>query len=161
MIVVSNTSPIVSLASIGHLKILQQLYGKIMIPQAVHHEIVVKGAGKPGSEEVQNLEWIETRRVTNTLLLHALEVQLHTGEAEAIVQASEIQADLLLLDERNARKIASHMGLTFIGVLGVLIKAKQEGIIDLVQPLLNDLRIKAGFWISDNLYSEVLNSINE
>jgi len=67
VIVVSNASPIINLAVIGQLLLLERLYGKIIIPEAVYHEIAVGGAGKAGATEVQTLEWIETRQVGSPL----------------------------------------------------------------------------------------------
>jgi len=63
VIVVSNTSPVFNLAAIGQLKLLNKLYGMIIIPQAVHHEITVKGAGQAGSTEIEKLKWIEVKTV--------------------------------------------------------------------------------------------------
>ena len=72
MIVVSNTSPIVNLAAIGRLDLLEQLYGTVIIPQAVYREIVVLGAGQPGAMEVSTLVWIEARDVMDRALVTAL-----------------------------------------------------------------------------------------
>lgn len=92
MIVVSNTSPITNLAAIDHLLLLQQLYGAIVIPQAVYNEIT--GVGKPvaGSIEVQTLAWIQTQHVANNALVTALQLELDQGEAEAIVLAVDLRS---------------------------------------------------------------------
>jgi predicted nucleic acid-binding protein len=95
MIVVCNTSPIINLAAIGQLALLQQLYARVIIPEAVYHEIAVRGRGQPGSTEVRNLEWIEKSYLVNRVLATALEVDLDAGEAEAIALAIEAKADLL------------------------------------------------------------------
>ena len=161
MIVVSNTSPIINLAAVGQLDLLRQLYGKVIIPQAVYHEITVIGAGQPGAMEVQTLEWIETKQVTNRALVMVLQTELDEGEVEAIALAIELRADLLLLDERLGRTIASRLGLQFIGLLGVLIEAKQKGYTPAVKPVLDDLVTKAGFWVSPQLYARVLQAAGE
>lgn len=127
MIVVSNTSPIINLAAIGQLDLLQQLYQKLTIPQAVYYEISIVGAGQPGATEVQRLNWIESRQVANRALVTALQTELDEGEAEAIALAIEIGANLLLLDERRGRAVAARLGLQFIGLLGLLIEAKHKG----------------------------------
>ena len=87
--------------------------------------------------------------------------QLDEGEAEAIALAKELATDLLLLDERRGRAIASCFGLRFIGLLGVPIEAKQRGCLLTVKPVLDDLVAKAGFWVSQQLYTRVLQAAGE
>jgi predicted nucleic acid-binding protein len=161
MMVVSNTSPIVNLAVVGQLDLLRQLYGKVVIPQSVYHEIAVIGAGQPGATEVSTFEWIETRQVTDRPLLAALRLELDEGEAEAIALAVELQAGLLLLDERKGRVVASQLGLRFIGLLGVLVEAKHKGLIRAVKPVMDDLMAKAGFWMGQELHEHVLQVVGE
>ena len=161
MIVVSNTTPIVKLAAVGHLDLLQQLYGALLIPPAVYHEIVVVGAGLPGALEVQTLPWFQQRPVTPSGLLTRLQLELDAGEAEAVALADEIKADLTLLDERRARRIASQLGLSHVGVLGMLIEAKQRGLIAAVRPVLDDLIAIAGFWVARPLCDQILRAAGE
>ena len=161
MIVVSNTSPIVNLAAVGQLQLLQQLYDKISIPQAVHHEIVVVGVGQPGASEVRSSNWIETLQVQNRAMAASLQLKVDVGEAEAVARAAELDADLLLLDERQGRAAASHFGLKFTGLLGVLREAKHKGLVPAIQPILDDLIEKAGFWVTCELYDRVLQSAGE
>src|SRR5687767_5806272 len=123
MIVVSNSSPITNLAVIGRLELLRQLYSTIHIPDAVYDEIVVRGAGKPGSTEVQTEAWFKRQPVTNSALVALLRSDLDDGEAEAVALASEVKADLLLLDDRAARSAAGGLGLKYVGLLGVLLEA--------------------------------------
>jgi len=161
MIVISNTSPIVNLAAIGQLDLIRQLYGQVTIPQAVYNEIVIVGTGQPGATEVEAFDWIETQQATNRTVVASLRLELDEGEAEAIALAVELKAGLLLLDERKGRAIASRLGLTFIGLLGVLIEAKHRGLILTIEPLLDDLIGKAGFWIGQKLYDHVLQAAGE
>jgi len=161
MIIISNTSPVINLAAVGRLDLLRQLYGKIVIPRAVHNEIVIVGTGQPGAAEVETLDWIETRQVANRPVVAALQLELDEGEAEAIALAAELKADLLLLDERKGRMVASHLGLKFIGILGVLIEAKRGGLIPAIKPIMDDLIRRAGFWISQKLYDSVLQAAGE
>lgn len=161
MIVVSNTSPIINLAAIGKLEILQKLYEKVFIPQAVYYEISIAGKGEPGVLEIEKLRWMEVRQVTNHNLVKALQAELDEGEAEAITLAIELKAGLLFLDERRGRRVASNLGLKFIGLLGVLIEAKHKGIIPSVKPIMDALMIKTGFWISHQLYTHVLKVTGE
>jgi len=161
VIVVSNTSAVINLAAVGQLDLLRRLYGKIAIPQAVYDEIAIVGAGQPGAVEVQTLDWIETHQVQNQDLATALRAELDPGEAEAIALAVDLGADLLLLDERRARSIASRFGLKFIGLLGALLEAKHRGLIPVVGPVLDDLVTKAGFRLSKQLYAQVLHAAGE
>lgn len=161
MIVVSNTSPIINLACVGQLDLLHQLYGQIIIPQAVFSEIAIAGAGEPVAKEVQRLVWIARRSITQHSLFKVLRLELDAGEAEAIACALEVNADLLLLDERRARDMAHRLGLRFIGILGVLTEAKRQQLIPHVKPVLDDLRYQAGFWVTDTLYQRVLAAVGE
>ena len=161
MIVASNTSPIINLASIHHLELLSKLYKNILIPKAVYHEIVIVGSGQPGSHEVKELDWLKNQAVQNKNLAEALKIELDDGEAEAISLAIEQNADLLLIDERLGRNVASRFDIKCIGVLGIIIEAKSKGLIERVKPLLDDLRAKAGFWMSDSLYSKILEIAKE
>lgn len=161
MIVVSNTSPLINLAMIGELDLLQKLYDVIYIPQAVFDEIVIKGEGQIGAEEIKNSAWIKVLPVQNRLLVKSLFLQLDIGESEAIVLAIERGANLVLLDEKRGRNIASEFNLRPFGLLGVLVQAKKLGLILEIKPLIDKLRHVAGFWIDDKLYRAVLNSVNE
>lgn len=158
MIVVSNTSPITNLAAVGRLDLLQQLYGKVLIPQAVCDEMWI---GQPGAKEIQSLSWIEIKQVINRPLVNALSLELNKGEAEVIALGIELGVDLLLLDERKGRVLASRLGLKFIGLLGLLLEAKHKRFIPIVKPVLDDLIIKAGFWVSNQLYTCILQTAGE
>jgi len=161
VIVISNTSPLINLAVIGKLDLLRQLYGTIVIPQAVHYEIAVIGAGQPGADQVERLDWIETVRVAGRAMVASLRLEVDEGEAEAIALASELEADLLLLDERRGRVVASRLGLKFVGLLGVLVEAKQRGFVSTIRPIMDDLIKNAGFWIRQELYDRVLQVADE
>ncbi|HIE02781.1 MAG TPA: DUF3368 domain-containing protein [Thiotrichaceae bacterium] len=161
MIIVSNTSPIINLANVEQLELLNQLYGDITIPQAVFHEITVIGAGKAGAQEVETLSWFFTRAVQNTTVVNSLRSELDAGEAEAIALALEIKADLLLMDERRGCVMAQQMDVACSGVLGVLINAKHRGLISAVKPILDDLIAIAGFWVDNALYHRILQTVNE
>ncbi len=160
-IVVSNTSPIVNLARIKQVDLLKQLYGKIIIPQAVYDEIVVAGSGQPGVEQVQARQWIETRQLTTRTLASSLTIELDPGEAEAIALALELKASLLLVDEKRGRKVAERFGLRRLGLCGLLIEAKSKSLIVAVKPVLDDLITEAGFRVSPVLYRRVLETARE
>lgn len=161
MMVVSNTSPLINLAWIGQLDLLRELYGELLIPEAVWDEIVTQGVGQPGAEEVRTAGWIKTSAVKNSHLVRALRQELDAGEAEAIALALESRAVLLLMDERLGRETARHVGLDYTGVIGVLVEAKRKGLIDSVKSYLDRLRHGAGFRISEALYHRVLQDEGE
>lgn len=161
MVVVSDASAVINLAVIGHLDLLHQLFGQVLIPQAVFDEIVVVGAGQPGAEEVTQRPWIESRQVTDRSLVEGLRIELDLGEAEAIALARETGCDLLLIDERRGRTVAERLGLPRLGLLGVLVQAKRAGEIQAIRPLLDALRDEAGFWVREDLYRRVLEAAGE
>jgi len=161
MIVVSNTSPILNLAIINHLEILEKLYHRVYIPETVFYEVLDYIFGKPDKTLIETFPWIEIRPISNHSFIKSLLLELHEGEAEAISLALEMKSDLLLLDERHGYNVASRLEIESIGLLGVLIESKHNEIISKVKPILDDLIIKAGFWISNNLYNHVIKIARE
>ena len=161
MIVVSDTSPINNLAAINQLHLLQQLYGTVLIPEAVYQELTDPDFPVAGAKEVQTFTWIQIRAIEDRTMLKALSSELDPGEAEAIVLALEMKAEQVLIDERRVRMIAARLNLHYTGILGVLVEAKSQGFISTVKPLLDDLINKAGFWVAEPLYKSVLRLVNE
>jgi uncharacterized protein len=161
MIVVCNTSPITNLAAIARLDLLQSIYGKIVIPQAVYDELTTVPRPVPGGVEVQTYDWISVRSVSDQTRVSIFRQDVDFGEAEAIALALELSADRLLIDDAAGRTIALREGLQITGVLGILLISKQRGLIDSVQPLLDNLLEQAGFWVSDGLYQWVLQQADQ
>lgn len=161
MHVVSNSSPLINLARIGKLTLLRELFGVLIVPDAVWQEVVVEGAGQPGADEVRSAEWIQRQAVMNTQLVQALQQDLDAGEAEAIALSLELGADLLLMDENLGRQTARHLGLRYIGLIGALVMAKRRGLISAVKPHLDMLRDIAGFRVDAALYDYVLKDQSE
>lgn len=161
MHVVSNSSPLINLARIGKLTLLRELFGVLIVPDAVWQEVVVEGAGQPGADEVRSAAWIQRQAVMNTQLVQALQQDLDAGEAEAIALSLELGADLLLMDENLGRQTARHFGLRYIGLIGALVMAKRRGLISAVKPHLDLLRDIAGFRVEAALYDHVLKDQSE
>lgn len=119
---------LIALAKIGKLQILRELFGKITIPKAVWHEVVVKGKGKQGAEEVEKAEWIEVKEVRNKLSVEILKGRWRLVKL-AVVLTKEHKADLLIMDE-SIPIIAESIGLRVVGSLAILYIAKKRGLID-------------------------------
>jgi uncharacterized protein len=161
VIIVSDTSPINNLAAINQLNLLRQLYGTVIIPEAVYRELTEPDFLVAGATEVQTFDWIEIRQINNRVIVDALQSELDIGEAEAIALAIEISAEQVLIDERRGRIVADRFNLKYTGILGILIEAKEKKLISTVKPSLDALRNQAGFWITELLYNRVLKIANE
>ncbi len=161
MRVVSNTSPLTNLAAIGEFELLHQLYGKIYIAHGVWDELNTAGQTWPGRNEVATANWVECHQVQNQALVRALQRDLDRGEAESIALAVEREATLVLIDEREGRHAAQRMGLRVVGVIGVLLEAKANGLLGALRPPLDNLRQTAGFYVSEPLYQHALTLAGE
>jgi len=161
LIVVSDTSPILNLARIGRFELLASLYKQVIIPTAVYAELTATKRGLPAAIDLVSTPWLTVAAPKDHDRVRELCADLDPGEAEAIVLATEFHADLLLVDERRGRRIAAALGLTVTGLLGVLADAKKAGFIERAKPVLDELVLKARFWIGPDLYREVLAELNE
>ena len=161
MQVVSNTSPLSNLAAIDKIDLLQQIYPQILIPPAVHTELIRFPKIQPTINTCLKSGFLEIRQPTNTELIQTLNQPLDLGEAEAIALAVEIEADRLLIDESLGRGIAETYTLKIRGILGILVNAKKQGLLTAVKPLLDDLMEAAGFRVSNGLYERILQAAGE
>jgi predicted nucleic acid-binding protein len=164
MIVVSDTSPITNLAAIGQLDLLRELYGNLVIPTAVYNEMAGVNKLVPGAIEVQTLAWIQTQAVTNyqqVTQIQASQNNIDLGEAEAHALALELQANLLLMDERRGRAVATNYGINVTGILGVILQAKRNGLIIAVKPVIDRLINQVDFRVSSQLYAAILQAAGE
>lgn len=161
MIVVSNTTPLIGLATIRRFDFLRQLFGEIYIPRAVYDEAVVSGREVGGAKrEVSTATWIHTVKVQDRLAVEVLLDELDLGEAETIILAHELNADWVLMDERKGRRKLAQLGMPKIGTVGILLKAKQVGLLSVVHPELEKLR-QRGFSISQTVIDAVLKQAGE
>jgi len=153
--VVSNSSPLIHLAKIGHLDLLKYFFDEIIVPEAVYNECVIEGKDKEDAKKIDKADWIKVAIITDKNLKKALTMVLDGGEAEAIVLALEESADLILLDDYEAREVARNCGLNITGIVGILIRAKYKGKIASLKDMLEKLK-ETGFRLSENLYTKTL-----
>lgn len=157
MIVVSDTSAISNLFQIDLLDLLQQLYGGVIITPAVQRELYAIPSQRKIAEA---FSWIDVINPSNQQLVAELLVKLDLGEAESIALALEKRADYLIIDEFLGRRIADEYGIKIVGVLGILIQAKQKGLVKNVKPYIEKLRDN-GFRLNPGLVDKVLRQLGE
>ncbi len=158
--VVVNTTPLIALSHVGKLDLLKQLYGEIMIPEAVYKELSVKEDSICKKTVDRSLAWIKVCSISNQMAKAMYKTQLHDGEVEVMILSKEIAADVVIIDDATAKKHARYLNLPVTGTLGVLIKSKQAGYIDEVKPLLH-LMIEKGIYISQSVMEMCLKQVGE
>lgn len=158
MIVIADSSFLIGLSKIRKTLLLYKLFHTVHIPQSVHKEVVE--AGKEGSLEISGTDYIVKKPIQDTTLLSFFDHSLGEGEKEVILLGKEMGADLLLLDDMKARKIARAVGFTVLGLLGFLVLAKKKGLLPEIRPLVTELKQK-GFYIADRLVQSILEEVNE
>jgi predicted nucleic acid-binding protein len=145
--IVADTGPVIAFARLGRLDLLAAVVGVLIIPDAVYEELVGRGHDRPGAAEVAQGTWIHRRTVTDSARVAQLPPALHRGEREAIILAEELQAQLLI-DEQRGREVATARGLAVLGSLRILGEAKRRGLIATVRPFIEDL-LARGYWIHE------------
>ena len=144
--IVSDSGPIIAFSRIGRLDILRCLFGQVLLPNAVYDELVIRGKGRPGADEVMRSSWILRREVRNFDDIEEFPQRLHKGEREAIALAHGLGIPLII-DERLGRQAAIDTGVVVIGSLTVLAEAHREGIVEDTAPLVRAV-LESGYWIS-------------
>lgn len=161
MVVVADTSPLTALLHLNQVHILQALYGKTYIPGAVANELkTLIGFGY----DISFLNERDVFIVTNPkeeFVQQAWLTKLDKGEAEALALAIELKAELLLIDEKLGKKMAEQNSIACKGVVGVLIEAKEKGLIKEIRPLLQELREGLKFRLSDSIVALALQRAGE
>lgn len=145
---------------IGQLELLPKLYDEIIVPKSVYNEVVVKGKGKAGSEELGSIHHFTVLETENKVLKDSIMLELDEGEAEVITIAKEKGIQNVIIDEFAGRQYASLLGLNVTGTLGILLIGKNLGFIGEVKPLM-DMMLKHNRFINRGLYLAVLKKANE
>lgn len=158
-LVVSDTSPLLNLALIERLDLLRSQFPEIVVPRQVWSELTEGDDGLEAIRELHAGDILRIVEVERSDLFVEVFHELDLGETAAICYAVEHDVDLVLLDERDGRRVARRHDLDVTGVVGILIRGAKNGSVDLESEL--DALREAGFWISDDLYARVLSEVDE
>ena len=164
MIVVSDTTPLISLLKIDRIDLLEKLFGNVLIPQAVYEELTMDERFKMEADQLKQKEFIIIQPVTNRESVSILKrsTGLDQGESEAIVLTDEIHAELLLMDEAKGRAVSTQMGFQIMGTIGVLMAAYEEHELTSDEVKECVLRLhRAGRHIGQRHYQILLNMLND
>ena len=155
MIVISDTTPIISLMKVDRLDLLQQLFDVVYIPMAVYRELTENEAYPREAKRVQECDFLCVEKVENEKSVAILRnlTGLDAGESEAIILADEKQSDVLLMDENKGRQVAKKMGIAITGTIGILMQAFDEKMLTRadVEECIEHLK-ESGIRISEKLY---------
>lgn len=159
---VANSSVLIALSIVGQFELLSRRFPEgILIPKAVWQEVIETGKGQPGTEEIASASWVVVREVRDKALVSLLRGELDEGEAEAIALAREEQIPLVLLDEKDARRVARRLNLQVLGTVGLLIWGKRVGVIASLREQLDTLQTLGKFRLSQTIYDEALRVVGE
>ncbi len=162
--VVSDSSPLVYLTRLGEFELLHRLYESVLVPEAVWREVAVDGRGLPESDSLRaaiETGWIKVERPSGSWDEAGLpRGHLGPGEIEAMLLARE-RGLPLIVDETEGREAARRLGLQTTGTLGVLVRAKEHGLIANVRPYVDRLRAETNFRISRAVYDHILSLAGE
>ena len=152
--IIGDSSALVSLSIMDRLDLLESIFGKIYVPQAVYNEVTI--SDKPQSVKLK--KFLKDKIVTVNLTI--TQMGLGQGELEAISLYKQLNSNFLLIDDRRAKKFAQLNSVNVIGSLGVMILAKEQGLVNSIR---NDLEklIDSDVFISESLINRVLLSVGE
>lgn len=160
--VIADTGPLIALARIGEIGLLRRLYGRVVVPPAVHTELAID-SNRPGAKVLARVfaaGWIAVERVVDSRVQWKLDQLLGPGEAEAIALAEQKESSFLLIDDARGRRTARSRGVPVVGVAGMLLAAKARGEIVAVGPVLERLS-DAGYRLSARLVAATLDRADE
>ena len=158
--VISNSTPLIALEKIDKLNLLQQVYKEIIIPYAVYEEVVLESKQNVINDFIKESGFIKIMNIENVEAKKIFVTSLHKGEVEVMILAKEIKAEVYIIDDLLARKYAKYHSLNITGTIGVILKAKELGIISEIKPIIDEL-MKAGIYIDIKLYNKILAIANE
>lgn len=157
--IVVNTSPWIALSICGQIPLLKKIYNEVYIPFGVKEEILAGGKKGIGVRELRESPWLKIEKVFDIEKVNLL-YELDQGEAEVIILAKEKGIKQVLLDEKVARLQAKVPRLNVIGTLGLLLKAKKEGMVSNIKPLMAKI-LENGIWIKGEIVEGILKDAGE
>jgi len=157
MILIGDSSALISLSYINCLYLLDSMFTEVKVPSSVFKEVVIDNAPESGKLKKYLQDKVIDVYSTNSLII---DFSLGIGEIDSMMLYKKLNADLLLIDDKRARKIANLNNIKTIGSLGILLLAKEKNIIKEVKPLIEDLR-KENLHFSDSLLKTILDLANE
>ncbi|MEA3282798.1 MAG: DUF3368 domain-containing protein [Euryarchaeota archaeon] len=143
--IIADSTPLINFAAIHRPDVLEQLFERIVIPEAVETKLLEKGKRYPSAKELKRANFIDVIRINDLALCNSLKIDLDRGEAEVITLALEQNAELLLLDEIAGRTVAKFHNIPFTGSIGCLVEAKRTEIIPEIKPFPDAIRLEARF----------------
>ena len=155
MTVYSNTTPLLAFSAIGRFGLLHEVHGEIHIVPSVVDECMAGGIVEV--PDLRNVEWIQIRPAPSE---DSRFFMLDAGERDTLSTALRDRADLVVIDERLGRNLAEFHGLSVVGTLGTLRKAKQMGLVAGFLPLVRQLQ-EAGFWYHEALVQRLAADVGE
>jgi predicted nucleic acid-binding protein len=161
MIVVADTSVILNLCCIQHEHLLQMLFKRVLIPAPVAREFIRLTKIQKRFSGLSLPAWVEIVPAPGSFPAEVIKAELDEGEAAAIALFLEQEADALLIDESLGRRVAAKLGIRTIGIVRILIGARDQKLISSVTVLLDRLESEANFWISSGLRQQVLQLVGE
>jgi hypothetical protein len=156
--IVADTSPIIALARIGKLELLRALFGVVLIPDAVYHELTV--AGRPGADEVQRSDFLRRVSIQQPPALGRMSAALSRADNEALCLAKQENAAAILGDDSVLIREATNLSLPIITTRNLLLQAKKQGLLASVKQAMDDMR-RSGVGIPDVLYFDTLQKAGE
>jgi predicted nucleic acid-binding protein len=154
-LVVADTTPLITLAGVGEIRLLPLLFGEIHIPEQVWDEYE-KFRPQQQLPDLSAMAWLQRHLVISDQQF----TMLDDGEAAALTLVQMLHAQLLLVDEQKARKVAAQANMQIVGTLGLLLRAKQEGHLAAIRPITDQfLRLKR--YYTPVLIAQVLQAAGE
>jgi len=162
--VISDSSPLIYLAWLGHFDLLRQLYAQLVVPAAVWDEVALRGGSLPGAGELRaavQAGWLTVETPTKPLTPEELAgAEVDIGEIQAIALAIE-RGTVLIIDDLDGRRLARRLGVEVTGTIGVLVRAKRQSLIPALRPLVGRLRRETNFHVSGPLINATLADLGE